>query len=411
MAVDDTWYLSRPGPGGERRPASKHGRGKRWRVRYVDDAGRPRERLFAKKADAERYDAGVRTDVARGLYIDPEGGRKKVADYWDEWRVLQEHDAATREKVERIGRLHIRPTTLGGMEMGRVRRSHVQGWAISKGAELSSASIHGYFGFLTGMFRAAVIDRDIAVSPCLEITLPQLVSPTRYIAAPGQIHTLADQFRPAADDDKRWPAGHVRGQVYVGAGGGLRQGEIWGLELDHIDWLRREIHVRQQLKMVTGGPPYLALPKSGLQRTVELSDPVSIELAEHIRRYPVREIEIEDRTDPNRPRVRKAQMIFLSSTRRPWRRNGMSELWIPRVAQAGLPVGFGMHNLRHFFATSLIHNGATVGEVQRALGHSSPTITLNRYLGEWPEAVGRTRTIIGKSLGRADRTELRAVTG
>ena len=56
--------------------------------------------------------------------------------------------------------------------------------------------------------------------------------------------------------------------------------------------------------------------------------------------------------------------------------------------------GFGLHGLRHYFATLLIHNGAAVKTVQLALGHSSPMITLNTYAHEWPDSLDRTRNIV-----------------
>ncbi len=53
--------------------------------------------------------------------------------------------------------------------------------------------------------------------------------------------------------------------------------------------------------------------------------------------------------------------------------------WVPAVERVGLPKGFGYHGLRHYFATLLIHAGASVKTVQLALGHSTPAITLNTY--------------------------------
>lgn len=65
--------------------------------------------------------------------------------------------------------------------------------------------------------------------------------------------------------------------------------------------------------------------------------------------------------------------------------------------------GFGLHGLRHYFATLLIHNGASVKTVQLALGHSSPMITLNTYAHEWPDALDRTRTLVDTALRAALR--------
>jgi len=39
-----------------------------------------------------------------------------------------------------------------------------------------------------------------------------------------------------------------------------------------------------------------------------------------------------------------------------------------------------------------------VKTVQLACGHSSPMVTLNTYVGEWPEAADRTRSIIDAAL-------------
>src|SRR5205807_3675851 len=120
MPVDDRWYLSKRGPGGERVASARHGRGKRWRVRYVDDAGRPRERLFERKSDADGYDATVRADVFRGAYIDPRAGKVTVATYAEDWRAAQLHVDTTVVRVETAVRLHIPSTVLGRLTLADV---------------------------------------------------------------------------------------------------------------------------------------------------------------------------------------------------------------------------------------------------------------------------------------------------
>lgn len=70
----------------------------------------------------------------------------------------------------------------------------------------------------------------------------------------------------------------------------------------------------------------------------------------------------------------------------------------------GPPRGVRLPRSRHYFATLLIHNGASVKTVQMALGHSSPTITLNTYLDDWPEPADRTRVIVQNALGRRRQT-------
>ncbi|WP_425518972.1 tyrosine-type recombinase/integrase [Xanthomonas arboricola] len=47
--------------------------------------------------------------------------------------------------------------------------------------------------------------------------------------------------------------------------------------------------------------------------------------------------------------------------------------------------------MRHYFASGLIAAGCDVVTVQRALGHSSASVTLDTYSHLWPKAEDRTR--------------------
>ncbi|MBA2555974.1 MAG: hypothetical protein H0V12_01280, partial [Chloroflexi bacterium] len=58
-----------------------------------------------------------------------------------------------------------------------------------------------------------------------------------------------------------------------------------GLAVDAVDFLRRTVHVRQQIKLV-GGELVFSPPKGGREREVPLPDLVSVALAEQLRRSP-----------------------------------------------------------------------------------------------------------------------------
>ena len=51
-----------------------------------------------------------------------------------------------------------------------------------------------------------------------------------------------------------------------------------------------------------------------------------------------------------------------------------------------------VHDIRHLHASGLLAAGCDVVTIQRALGHSSATTTLNTYSHLWPTAEDRTRT-------------------
>lgn len=50
-----------------------------------------------------------------------------------------------------------------------------------------------------------------------------------------------------------------------------------------------------------------------------------------------------------------------------------------------------LHTLRHTYASNLIADKCDVVTVQRALGHTQPSITLNVYSHLWPSAEDKTR--------------------
>jgi integrase len=69
-----------------------------------------------------------------------------------------------------------------------------------------------------------------------------------------------------------------------------------------------------------------------------------------------------------------------------------------RIVRDKVGIPYRLHDLRHFYASGLIHAGCDVVTVQRALGHSSASITLTTYSHLWPDANDRTRKAAGELL-------------
>jgi integrase len=342
MPVDDLWYSSRREKGPDGRllpptPTKRHGRGKRYRVRT---SGLPSV-LVAKKSDAERLDAERATDLARGQYIDPKLGRETVSACGARHREAQLYRGSTQDRVESAFRLHIDPM-LGRLPIGQVRPSHVQSWV--KGLDLAPSSVRVVYALLCGMFAAAVRDRAIASSPCVGITLPALPHIEHTILTPAQVHALATGL------PSRYGAA-----VYVGAGCGLWHGEALGLEVEHVDFLRREVKIVQQMTSHAGRPPYLAPPKTKTsRRVVELPKVTADALARHLQLHPPKPVEIVDETDPRRPRTRMASLVFTNTAGRPIYRASWSHTWTPVARSISLPEKTGYHALRHYFASQYL---------------------------------------------------------
>lgn len=143
-------------------------------------------------------------------------------------------------------------------------------------------------------------------------------------------------------------------------------------------------------------------------RSIELPDVVAEALQRHIERG-LTPVLVDDDTDPRRPVHRSAALLFLGANGEPVNPSTFCRKWTKARGTVGLPPRWGIHGLRHYYATLLIHAGASVKTVQLALGHSNPTITLNTYVHEWPEAVDRTRSLIDGVLGGRQTAAMSAV--
>ncbi|MEO6121226.1 MAG: tyrosine-type recombinase/integrase, partial [Acidimicrobiales bacterium] len=79
-----------------------------------------------------------------------------------------------------------------------------------------------------------------------------------------------------------------------------------------------------------------------------------------------------------------------------------ASVWRPAVARAG-HLGAHFHDLRHFYASLLIHHGESVKVVQARLGHANASETLDTYSHIWPDSEDQTRLAVDSVLGaRAD---------
>lgn len=79
--------------------------------------------------------------------------------------------------------------------------------------------------------------------------------------------------------------------VVVGLGCGLRQGDVFGLSPEDIDYARGFLHVRRQIQAIHGRL-YFALPMGKRTRTVGMPSAVAMESKRHAEAYPPVEVDL-----------------------------------------------------------------------------------------------------------------------
>ena len=145
----------------------------RYRARWREFPGGPQKtRHFDRKWEAERFLDAVRGDLARGVYVDPAGGRMLFREHAEQWRAAQVHRSSTASQAETYLRVHAYPA-LGHRPLGAIRRSEIQAWVKDRSTVLSPGSVEIVYRWVATVFRAAVSDRLIPASPCDRLTLPK----------------------------------------------------------------------------------------------------------------------------------------------------------------------------------------------------------------------------------------------
>lgn len=252
--------------------------------------------------------------------------------------------------------------------------------------------------------RTAILDGVIRINPCDGVKLPEV---RRTVIAP---EALAVQALIEAAP-RRYKA-----LVRLAASSGLRQGELFGLEngLVGLDFLRRKVEVSQQLCMPAKGPQYLGpLKTPESYRDVPLAQSAVRSVSMHVAEFPPVDVKIEDRTDPRNPTIRTARLLFTDNKGRPIRRSTRSRIWkciredadkLLRAAgtDVRVPKKCTLHSLRDCYATTLIKKRENVKTVQIRLGHSKPSITLDKYVGYWPTDEDTTAAAIESVLGELE---------
>ncbi|MGH8907275.1 MAG: tyrosine-type recombinase/integrase [Egibacteraceae bacterium] len=361
----------------------------KWRARYRDPDGRERAKHFARKIDAQRWLTAIEADLLRGSYVDPDAGKITLRRFAESWLAAQTFDPSTREAVVSRLRVHILPT-LGDIELRAIRPSTVQAWLRGRQQEAAPTHVRVMLANVSAILGAAVEDGLIARNPCR----------TRAVKAPA---IEGSRVQP-------WPTERVlavadalpdryRATAVVAAGMGLRQGEVFGLAVEDIDFLRGWVHVRQQVKIINSRLVF-APPKGQKVRDVPLAQSVTLELSAHVTKYPPVDVTLPWKTPEGEPR--SVALIFSTRERKALNRTYYNpHVWKPALVAAGVEPtrANGMHALRHYYASVLLDAGENIRALADYLGHADPGFTLRVYTHLMPHSEDRARRAVDLALG------------
>lgn len=368
--VEDRWTKTIRLPDGsiETVPSAASGKGLRWRARYVDENGKEHAKGFRIKTDATTWLNGIVAAQETGSYVDPVHGKVTFSSFYKVWSTRQVWVSGTKHSVD----LSVSGVTFGDVPFADLRSSHLETWVKQlQDNGLEPTTIKTRFANVHNVIRAAVRDRVLARDVAERVKLPRVRKASAAMEIPTALEVGAT-IRATADVEPWYGA-----FIAVCAFAGLRRGEASALKVSDVDFMRKELHVRRQVQWTDDGQMEIRGPKYGSERTVYIPEGLVTILSEHVRRF-------RSGDDPDRwlfPGSRDETLPAHAAT--------VSRWW--RLTRQKVGIEHRLHDLRHFYASGLIAAGCDVVTVQRALGHSSASITLDTYSHLWPDANDRTR--------------------
>lgn len=348
-------------------------RGNSWQATYRGPDRKERTKTFRTRPEAERWHKAQSTDVARGEWIDPRGGKRRFDEWAAEWFATTVNlRPSTRARDESYLRSHIlRHEIFKDRRLIDITQPDVQRWASALGARLAPATVAKSYQILGKIMRAAVDGGLLAKNPCSNVKLRRVEREEMRFLTAAQVSGLADAIHP-----------RYRALVLVAAYGGLRMGELSGLKRTRVDILRSRVEIAEVCVEVKGeltwGPPKT---RAG-RRSMTLPKSVSRELSDHLIQWP-NETWVFTSPGP-KGSLHKGGPLRVNA----WRRR----VWVPTCLSVGLGemvkdeatgkrkyVGLRPHDLRHTAVAMWIASGANPLEVSRRAGHTSVSFTLDRY--------------------------------
>lgn len=347
----------------------------RYRVRYREPGIRnPKTATFDSKAEAQEFEANLRIAKNGGRMVRKASNQTLEAfgiEYRERYALVEL--APSTLKVQRsMWNVHILPK-LGGQPLATLAANPelVQGFKADLLNEgVGEAAVRKALAVLSAVLSKGVEWGRIQSNPCATVRLPSGKRKHRVRPMPPEVVERLRALMPSERD---------RRLISVLAYAGLRPGEA--LALEGSDVTLKVVLIDKAVSLGEIGDT-----KTKVDRTVPLLAALREDLS-----------------------PRDTGLLFGRSDGEPWKdhdyRNWRKRVFKPAVAKLGDEwASFRPYDLRHSFASLLLHEGRSLPSVARALGHSVAVLS-NVYAHVLDELEGEPQVPADTAIANA-RTKL-----
>jgi len=264
---------------------------------------------------------------------------------------------------EKIGTIQVKELTCKQIQIF-VNSLAKDGANKHTGKPLAPKTIKNYLGFISDVLGYAVKMDVISDNPCRKVTVPKGDQKEKPIYSVEEISKLLSGLENAP----------LRYKVFFNliAYGGLRKGEMLGLEWHDIDFENNVVSVVRTSNHTTRHGTFTDTPKTKKsRRSIKVSKRV-IELLKELQNEQNEKAETYGSKWMPTERVFTTEFGGVMGNAAPYD-------WLKKFCKKNDIPFYGIHSFRHFVASVLVNGGLDVTTVSRTLGHSNPTTTLNIY--------------------------------
>lgn len=352
---------------------------------------RPPENITPKQAEKEAYKQAILFEEKCLMCAEPTTMKfEELAEKWfDEYAMLNLRNTSFERMKQLTKRVY---PAIGYMKVNKITSRHIQQFVndlsfnaknMQTGKPLARKTVIHHLSFISDVFSYAVKMSMVSDNPCSRVSIPKGERKEKEIYTIEEIEKLFELVETA-------PLKY-RAFFVLAVYSGFRRGEMLGLEWKDIDWEDNIISVRRTSNYTKAKGYYTDTTKTrSSQRSMKFPDFV-IDLLRELKENQDRQAFLMGTKWTNTDR------LFVKDTGEPMFLC-MPYKWLEKLCiRNGLPF-HGLHSIRHFFASSLIHANVDVAAVSSALGHSAISTTTSIYLHAFQDANARASEAIAAVL-------------
>jgi integrase len=344
---------------------NKKGEQTAWIADYFDQQGKRHIKTFDTKKAASAWLVTAQGEVSRGVHT-PENASITVADAAEIWIQKGELDKLERSTLRQYRNhadLHIKPSRIGNEKLARLSTPVIEAFRDDLVKKCSRPMARKVLASLKSILGEAQRRGLVAQNAAQPVKVDVKKREQGKLAVGRGIPSKEEISKILAQAEGRWRPFFVTA-IFTG----MRASELRGLTWDDVDFERNVIHVRQRANLWGE----IGAPKSAASERAIPMAPMAVNALKEWKLVCPR-------------KEGRLSLVFPNGSGNVENHANIANRGFYALqTAAGIVAGdggpkYGLHALRHFFASWAIEREFSPKRLQALLGHSSIQMTFDRY--------------------------------